>query len=176
MIISHNFGIGLKEYQERGISNAFPLFDHCPHCHCVSHGNIHRHGFYWRNGVNDELTVRIPICRMKCLMCQTSFSILPDFLLPYFQYTLFTILSRIKRVLDGKKNNTYWQLLHFHLKRYLKNLKWIHSYFIDNGSVSGISCDERKEAKKYMKRILDFGESSFLRRSWGHLSKYFMAH
>lgn len=30
-------------------------------------------------------------------------------------------------------------------------------------------------AIKYMKMIRDFGESLFLRRSWGHFSSYFMA-
>ncbi|KYC83998.1 hypothetical protein B4102_4259 [Heyndrickxia sporothermodurans] len=38
-----------------------------------------------------------------------------------------------------------------------------------------MSGDIKKEAIKYMKMILDFGESPFLRRSWGHFSKYLMA-
>jgi hypothetical protein len=59
--------------------------------------------------------------------------------------------------------------------RYYKYLNWIHSFFVDSGQVQGVSKDRKKEATKYMIMILDFGESSFLRRSWGHLSKYFMA-
>jgi len=34
---------------------------------------------------------------------------------------------------------------------------------------------EKEKATKYMKMIRDFGESTFFRRSVGHLSSYFMA-
>lgn len=78
-------------------------------------------------------------------------------------------------LLKEKKMNSGRQLLRFHLKRFIKNLNWIHSYLADIGEVFGVSRDIKKEATKYMKMILDFSESSFLRRSWGHLSKYFMA-
>ena len=175
MLISHDFGIGLEEYAERGKSNHFPLFDECPNCRCVAPGNLHRNGYYWRYGIAEDITERIPICRLKCLLCMVSFSILPDFLIPYFQHTIHTILNRIQRLLQRKKVNGGRQLIRFHLKRYVKNMNWIHSYFIDKGQVFGVSKDVKKEATKYMKMILDFGESPFLRRSWGHLSKYFMA-
>ena len=54
-------------------------------------------------------------------------------------------------------------------------MKWIHSFFVDLGEVIGISSVIKNEAVKYLKLIRDFGASSFLRRSWGHLSSYFMA-
>ena len=50
----------------------------------------------------------------------------------------------------------------------------IHSFFVDL-EVIGISSVIKNEAVKYLKLIRDFGASSFLRRSWGHLSSYFMA-
>lgn len=86
MIILHDFGISLEEYAINGKKNKFPTFDKCPNCNCVASGNLHRHGYYWRNTIAEE-----------------------------------------------------------------------------------------KEAIKYMKMIRDFGESLFLRRSWGHFSSYFMA-
>ena len=48
MIISHNFGISLEEYETRGLNNDFPLFHQCPNCKCPSSGNLHRNGYYWR--------------------------------------------------------------------------------------------------------------------------------
>jgi hypothetical protein len=175
MIISHDFGIDLIEYAARGKENDFPLLDKCPNCKCIGPGNIHRNGYYWRFGLTDEKTRKIPICRLRCLVCKKSFSVLPDFLIPYFQHTLHTILKRIHQFLQRKKVNSSRQLLRFHLIRYYKYLNWIHSFFVDSGQVLGVLEDRKKEATKYMIMILDFGESSFLRRSWGHLSKYFMA-
>ncbi|MCG7314789.1 DUF6431 domain-containing protein [Priestia flexa] len=175
MIISYDFRVDLLEYAARGKENDFPILDACPNCKCIAYGNIHRNGYYWRYGVTDEETMKIPICRMRCLVCKKSFSVLPDFLIPYFQHTIHTILKRIHQFLQKKKANGSRQLLRFHLIRYYKCLNWIHSFFTDLGKVLGVSKKRKKEATKYMIMILDFGESSFLRRSWGHLSKHFMA-
>jgi threonine dehydrogenase-like Zn-dependent dehydrogenase len=79
MIISHDFGIGLVEYEERGKNNEFPLFDICPNCNSPAHGNLHRNGYYWRYGITEVATLRIPICRLRCLQCEKNISILPDF-------------------------------------------------------------------------------------------------
>ncbi|UGB28785.1 DUF6431 domain-containing protein [Metabacillus sp. B2-18] len=176
MIISYDFGLSLVEYAKKGINNEFPLFDQCPNCKCHSSGNLHRNGYYWRFGLTEEVSLRVPICRMKCLQCKVSFSILPDFFIPYFQHTIETILHRLYRILEDKKANGSRQLLRFHLTRYYKSIKWIHSFFVALGQASGFSKDIKKEAIKYMKKLQDFGESTFLRRSWGHSSSYFMAH
>lgn len=122
MIISYNFEIDLTEYAKRGTSNCFPVFNECPNCNCFAPGNVHRHGFYWRNGITEETIERIPICRFRCIACKVNISVLPDFLIPYFQYTIHTILSRLKFVLEQKKVNIARQLLHFHLTRFLKCL------------------------------------------------------
>jgi hypothetical protein len=176
LIKFHNFGVGLVEYGERGKKNEFPLFDVCPNCKCTAYGNLHRNGYYWRYGITDETTIRIPICRLRCLVCEVNISVLPDFLIPYFQHTIHTVLERVNQILQKKSANGSRQLLRFYLIRYLKSINWTHSFFTSLGKISGMSGDIKKEATKYMKMILDFGESPFLRRSWGHLSKYFMAH
>lgn len=67
------------------------------------------------------------------------------------------------------------QLLAFYMKRYLKNLHWVHSFFVDLGNVWGFSKDMMKEAIRYIDRILNFDERLFFRSSWGYLSSYFMA-
>ncbi len=175
MIVSFDFGIDLKEYANRGKNNSFPMLDCCPKCKCISHGNLHRNGYYWRFGITKDITIKIPICRIRCLNCRVSISILPDFLIPYFQHTIRTVLDLMQDLIQKRKTNHSRQLLRFYLVRYDRNLNWVHSFFIDIGYSNGLSSDRKKEAIKYLKMIRDFGESSFLRRSWGHLSTYFMA-
>jgi hypothetical protein len=175
VIILHDFRISLEEYANRGKMNNFPIFDKCPNCHCIASGNLHRHGYYWRYAITDEAEFKIPICRLICLSCKKTFSILPDFLIPYFQHSLDLILQRMEQFLQNKKTKGNRQLFSFHWIRYQKNMKWIHSFFVDLGEVIGISSVIKNEAVKYLKLIRDFGASSFLRRSWGHLSSYFMA-
>ncbi|MEC5273647.1 DUF6431 domain-containing protein [Caldifermentibacillus hisashii] len=167
MIISHDFGISLEEYAINGKKNKFPTFDKCPNCNCVASGNLHRHGYYWRNVITEEEEVKIPICRIICLSCKKTFFIIPDFLIPYFQHSLETIFKRIEQFLEKKKSKGSRQLLAFYWRRYQKKLRWIHSFFVDLGEEMGLSKDMKKEAIKYMKMIRDFGESLFLRRSWG---------
>lgn len=176
MIIKYDFGIGLKEYGTRGIENEFPVLERCPSCNCYSEGNLHRNGYYWRYGITEEDgEFYIPICRIRCQACKVNISILPDFLIPYFQSTLHTIVERVNRFLKGEKvNDGRRQLFSQHIRRFLEILHWIHSFFVDIGQAFGFSNDKKKEAQKYMTMILDIGVSSFFRRSWGHLSSYFM--
>lgn len=173
MIIIHEFGIDLVAYHQRGKANNFPIIPKCSHCHAK--GTLHRHGFYNRYGITDSETLTIPICRLKCSSCSKTFSIIPSFLIPYFQHTIHTIIERLKAFLEKKKTNGSRQLVAFYYKRYMKRLNWVHMVFVQWGKNVQFSRDVKKEAIKYLKMILDFGESTFLRRSWGHLSTYFMA-
>ncbi|MEC1722553.1 DUF6431 domain-containing protein [Schinkia azotoformans] len=173
MVIVHDFGIDLLTYHQRGKGNDFPIFTKCNHCH--SRGTLHRHGFYHRFGITEDQTLAIPICRIKCTSCLKTFSILPSFLIPYFQHTIHTVIARLLALIEGKKANGIRQLLAFYYKRYMKQLNWVHMVFVDWGYVVQFSGDLKEEAIKYLKMILDFGESPFFRRSRGHLSTYFMA-
>lgn len=141
MIISYDFGIGLIEYAKKGTENYVSLFEECPSCGCFAPGNVHRNGYYWRNEITEKVTERIPICRFKCLACGVNISVLPDFLIPYFQYTIHTILARLESVLEKKKVNHDRQLLRFHLKRFMKSLNWLRSYLADSGKVFCTSGD-----------------------------------
>lgn len=174
MIIPHYFGIGLEEYASNGKKNDFPRYERCPGCSCIAEGNLHRNGYYFRYGINRRGDERIPICRIKCLACKVNISILPEFLIPYFQHTLYTIIDNLNGIINGEKMDGCRQQLAQHFKRFKEKLPWIHSFFVDVGHPSGLSQDIKKEAQKYVKMILDLGESTFFRRSWGHLSTYFM--
>lgn len=174
MIILHDFGIGIEEYEAKGIKNDFPVFNRCPECQSIAQGNVHRNGYYWRYGI-EEGEFHIPICRFRCLACKVTISILPSFLIPYFQHTLDSMVGRLSSALKGAKVKGSRQQLEQHMKRFCERIPWIHSFFIDLGFKLGFTQNIKKEAQKYVTMIQDFGEStSFYRRSWGHLSSYFM--
>jgi transposase-like protein len=86
MIIPHHFPVTIETYTVRGKKNDFPTFDCCPFCRAMN--TLLRHGYYERNAIEDEVCHRITIFRLKCPDCRKTFSILPNFLLPYFQHTL----------------------------------------------------------------------------------------
>lgn len=155
----------------------FPVIPNHLRCNCGNRNQnlFYRHGYYERNAIVNGTTYRVYIPRLKCLCCLKTISLLPDLLVPYFQYTLLSLLERIRLLLDKKTTDTSRQLNSFLLKRFFRYSNWIYSFFVDRGISIDIPCDKIKDAKKYLNRIRDFGESSFLRESLGHLSTYFLA-
>lgn len=171
---SHDFGIDFKTYAKKGKNNDFPIIESCPMCH--SRKRLHRHGFYWRYGVTDLLVERVPICRQLCTICNKTISILPSFFIPYFQHTVDIVLRLLEdRISPGQVDGSR-QLVTFYFKRFIRQLNWLHTFFVDQmGGYFNVGKTEKEKATKYMKMIRDFGESTFFRRSKGHLSSYFMA-
>jgi len=174
MIIIHDFKIDIEEYVSRGKDNDFPVISGCP-C-CSARRTLHRHGFYERNGLSKEKEYRLVICRLRCPSCDQTFSIIPDFLLPYYQHTLTSVISGITKSLASKhaKGTFSRQLLSFYRQRFLASLTWIHSFFADLGGILSIAEKEIDKAYLYLDKIKEFGPSRFLRKSFNHLSGYFM--
>ncbi|GAA0496918.1 hypothetical protein GCM10008986_24850 [Salinibacillus aidingensis] len=171
----HNFEVDFKTYARLGQNNCFPDYDSCPECH--SKDRLSRHGFYWRYGVTGIITQRVPICRYRCRNCKKTFSVLPSFFIPYFQHTLETVMDMIHEKLVNNKKKSYRQLVDFYVKRFFSQLSWVHMCLADWGNIIDFQevHQQKTKAIKYMTMIRDFGESTFLRRSKGHLSSYFMA-
>jgi uncharacterized protein DUF6431 len=49
---------------------------------------LHRHGHFNRSFTDQQdVTREIPIQRLRCSACRVTFSLLPDFLIPYHRYT-----------------------------------------------------------------------------------------
>lgn len=53
---------------------------------CGYEAKLHRHGFYSRNVITFSGIYRISILRLKCPSCNKTYSLLPCFLVPYYQY------------------------------------------------------------------------------------------
>jgi transposase-like protein len=173
LFVYHDFNISVEEYESRGKNNDFPTVEQCPHC--KSRIRLYRHGFYWRNAV-EEKQHRIPILRLKCPSCRNTLSILPTFLLSYFQYTIDLILEKLKDILINHNTGHYHQLMLFYRKRFLNRLSQIEMFFRDEGFKDALPKDPKEKAIKLLRMILALGKATFLRRYTGHFSHNFMAH
>lgn len=83
MIIT-KFIQSITEYHKLGKTNIFPYQYGCNKCGYM--GRLHRHGFYSRNVITRFSNYRIYILRIKCPSCGKTHSLLPSFLIPYYQY------------------------------------------------------------------------------------------
>lgn len=174
MIIIYEANLSVEEYARLGMNNNFPELDRCPRCHGVV--KLLRHGFYRRYAIEEEKQYHIPICRLKCPSCRKTVSLLPDFLLPYFQNTLNTILKRLKVNLVNRTSIGSRQLVSFYRERFMDQLNQIEMFFREQGFRKPLPQEGKEKAIKLLEMILAFGQATFVRRSTGHFKNNFMAH
>ncbi len=174
MILYHHFLGSLKTYFELGKANLFPEFDQCPLCHAQN--RLNRHGFYDRNAIDEEASYRIPICRLKCPDCKKTFSILPDFLLPYFQHTAEYIFHILLTVWIYGKCLCIRQLRRFYQKRCLGKLLEVELFFRETGHHERLPKEPIKKAIILLQMIQALESATFVRRWWSHRVNSPMAH
>ncbi len=107
-----------------------------------------------------------------------TFSVIPSFIVPRFQFLLDSILSLLKRKLDGERfSDGIRQRANFYFKRFISDAhqNWLLQFFRQEGTSETVPEDKTKKARKLLKMIQDFGESTFLRKSTDSFSNYFMA-
>lgn len=85
MISITKFYKSITEYAKLGKANVFPVKYGCKNC--GYEGRLHRHGFYSRNVITRFTIHRVYILRVKCPSCNRTYSVLPSFLIPYYQYS-----------------------------------------------------------------------------------------
>lgn len=173
MVYYHDFLVGLPRYVDLGKANDFPTLNCCPICRAKN--RLQRHGFYERNVISEDCGFRIPICRLLCPDCGRTVSILPMFLLPYFQYTVDFIL-RILLV--------FWmtcdclctrQLRRFYEKRAYGKLTEMELFFREEGFLGVLPITRKEKAIKMVRMIQALGKATFVRRWWRHRTSSFMA-
>jgi hypothetical protein len=173
MVIIWEFNQTLEFYIEQGIHNCFPEIEECPQC--LAKTRLDRHGVYYRNAIEEGVVHRIPICRLKCPSCQKTASLLPDFLLPYFQNTLHTVINRIREKLTNKKSQGVRQLIEFYYKRFISQIMNIEMFFRDHGWRGESPLCIKEKAINLLEMICTLGKGTFVRKSIHHFRSNFMA-
>lgn len=172
MPIIHNFNISPEEYHRKGMKNVFPVVEICPCCSYPK--KLKRHAFSQRYVISFNKPLQIFILRVKCTSCGKTFSILPDFILPYFQYSLESILYLLKEYFLWGRNKIYYQLLQFYRRRFSRNLNKIAAFFRDEGYKGVISA--KGKAIKLLKMIDASPKAkTFAKRFYNHFNQNFMA-
>lgn len=90
----------ITEYEKLGKANIFPIQYNCSNCGYM--GRLHRHGFYCRNVITKFSIHQIYILRIKCPSCNKTYSLIPSFLIPYYQYSFEFIFSCLYLVYIAK--------------------------------------------------------------------------
>jgi hypothetical protein len=85
------------------------------------------------------------------------------------------MLQRIQGKLLQQKVQGSRQLAQLYKKRFVQRLPLAEMFFRSQGDLQVLPTDPIKKAIKVVQLILDFGESSFLRRSLGQLAIPLMA-
>jgi hypothetical protein len=172
VILLHDFQLDLQSYSERATENDFPSLSQCPSCqknYCLK-----RHGFYRRYAIEYQFTEKIHICRYKCYSCHITISILPSFLIPYFQHSALIIVKAIySKLLKKKSLYLSRQLISFYLKRFTLRLAWISSFFLSFPTI--IKPRYINSPIGIIKLILKFGVNTFHLASFGYQWSYFMS-
>lgn len=175
MIIIYECRQDIASYADKAKENEFPQVEQCPAC--KGRWSLHRHGFYTRNAVEEEACYRVVICRLRCKGCRKTFSLIPDLLIPYFQYTVQSVVHQLKKYTrgEGKQEGTR-QRVRFYWMRFMSQLQMIELFFRSQGWKEKCPKGQKEKAIKFLEMIVAFGEAPFLRRSTGHFTHNFMAH
>lgn len=175
MIYYHNFLVDVAKYSELGKSNEFPELDCCPMCRAKK--RLKRHGFYKRNAIESGAKIyRIPICRLICSDCGKTISILPTFLLPYFQHTMDFIIRILLTSWIVYRLLCSRQLRRFYEKRAYGKITEIELFIREQGNRKALPDELKEKAIKMLQMIQALGKATFVRRWWGHRISSFMAH
>lgn len=146
MQVPWNFKLSPAQYASLGRDFViFPSLLTCPACH--ANVQLYRHGFYFRNVLTTYAEYRIEICRYLCRSCQKTISLLPTFLLPYFQRCCLSILEVLRGFFCGI-NKFCRQLMTFYLHRFRRNMNSVVISFRERGLKLKIPDNDKEKAIK----------------------------
>ncbi|MCG9969980.1 DUF6431 domain-containing protein [Pelotomaculum terephthalicicum JT] len=151
MQIPWNLPVKLSIYAKDKYSVVFPVLTKCPCCNSAV--KLKRHGFYERNALAGKRCYRISICRYLCPACLKTVSLLPWFLLPYFQHNRNTILKSLRDSLKKTTATLCRQLAAFYHKRFLANIPAIVSALRERHWRERLPADKNKGAIKIVRRL-----------------------
>ncbi|WP_459907550.1 DUF6431 domain-containing protein [Desulfotomaculum defluvii] len=177
------------DYFNAGKTYSFPRPETCLHPDCRIPIPPRPYGYYIRNVISINFNERIMIRRYLCPRCGHTFSYLPSFCLPYYQYTLaliwanlicqvFNIVSFLKSLMASVD----WQRQHlqFYRRRFKSNLNFIQ--VVLRHLMPEVKLPDEIEEKEKAKRVLNIAISgfntiqAFSTRFFSQCNSSFMAH
>ncbi len=144
MARTHHFHQSIEHYSVQGKKNIFPVLYGCSNPGCPYKGMLYHHAFYSRNALALTGTYVIWILRYYCPVCKRTFSLLPSFCAPYYQYTmgciffiLFQLYLRHQKLtaiarkinLSSGRSELAYQHISFYRRRFLRNLPLLAGFF-----------------------------------------------
>jgi hypothetical protein len=173
MMLYHDFLLELPRYAVLGKTNDFPDIECCPICRAKN--RLLRHGFYKRNAIDEHGSYRIPICRLLCPDCGKTVSILPTFLLPYFQHVMEHIICILLAFLLTSCDIVPRQLRRFYELRIYGKQTEVELFFREEGNRGVLPVERKEKAITLLTMIQALGKATFVRRWWSHQVNSFMA-
>jgi len=144
-----------QDYTQRFREVEWPILKACPIC--GAHAKLLGHGWYRRNALpTRETELVVMIHRLLCPACRKTVSLLPSFLLPFFQYTTRFV---VKSLLGKAKS--YRELLRFHWRRFLETANGILAFLRDRGVRDRLPEDRKERAMKLLGSIENSGLEMF---------------
>ncbi len=151
-----------EEYLLLGKGISVPEPKECPHPSCQMKIPPENHGGYERNIITFGLTAGFFIRRYYCSYCGHTFSYLPSFCLPYFQYGLeliflnllchfFKLVPFLEALIQAKDLSLQRKHRQFNRKRFLNNLAFIQLVLrsLEPRIRLPDKADKRREPKRY---------------------------
>lgn len=158
-----------KEYHLAGNNFPFPSPSTCLHPDCRVPIPPRPNGFYSRNIISLTFNDRILIRRYCCKYCGHTFSYLPSFCLPHFQYALemifFGLLYQIFKLLPflyTLASGLHWQRQHlqFYRRRFMTNLKRIG--LVLRNLIPGVKLPNEDDKISGAKKVLSIVKTEFV--------------
>lgn len=175
MILYYDFGMEPEEYSQLEIANIdFNVPEFCQKCKVRK--RLYRHGYRSRYALSSGNEYVLTIIRLICRFCRTTFTVLPTFLVPYFQ----TVVSEITELIRSRAKalSLHRQSLrNFYIKRFAKNFNIILGFTRQKGirlEPSVINCIKNK-AIKIVQWLCANSPESFHHEFFRRYGKSFMA-
>lgn len=169
--------MNIKQYHDAMEKYNFSVPDKCSIC--GARGTLIKHGYYYRNILDDDFETSIRIPRFYCKCCRHTLSLLPVFCVPHFQYSARFILAALNTIFTGfihKLADKFKALLRFYKRRFLKNIKLIEMFIRDAGINTVFPEGENERAIKAYQSLISLPrEETLFQRFLKNSNKHFMA-
>lgn len=177
MPIFHTFNLSPAQYRQQFKNLTIPRPECCPFCQAIH--SFHRHGVYWRYVLGRQQEQQyVPVLRFLCRVCRHTLSILPAFVIPFFQYSVPVILSTLRTwfLKRGEQLNIPAACLRFWRQRFNENLSRIEIFFRYRGVPDVIPQDQKEKAIKLLCMVSTFPKAeTFSQTFHDHCKRHFMA-